>query len=397
MAGPLAGLRVIEMAGIGPGPFCAMLLADMGAEVIRIARPGTPDDPHDILARGRSATLRIDLRAAGGAAAAPVLDLVARAEVLIEGFRPGVMERLGLGPEACHARNPRLVYGRMTGWGQTGPLADRAGHDLNYIALSGVLSGIGPADGKPVAPLNLVGDYGGGGMLLALGVLAALLNVQRGGAGQVVDAAMTEGAAQLGAVVWGLIASGNWREQRASNLLDGGTPWYDSYRTADGHYMAVGAVEARFYAELLAKLGLADSGLPPQHARSGWPRLREAFTAAFAAQTRAHWCRLFEGSDACVAPVLGFSEAPQHPQHQARGSFVEVAGVLQPGPAPRFSATPSALPRPAPERGQHGAAALADWGFDSAAVQALRGQGLGCTDQTSPPPASGGDLRHTPA
>ena len=380
--GVLSGIRVLEFEAIGPGPFGAMLLADMGADVIRIDRPVAPADlgprtsgPRiDITGRGRR-SVTLDLKQPQALTAA--LELIARADVVIEGFRPGTMERLGLGPDVALARNPRLVYGRMTGWGQTGPLADRAGHDLNYIALSGVLSGIGPAGGKPVPPLNLVGDYGGGGMLLALGVLAALLNVQRGGPGQVVDAAMIEGAAQLGSVVWGLIAAGHWQEERGSNLLDGGTPWYDTYRSSDGHYMAVGAVESRFYAELLGKLGLADAALPQQHDRSGWPRLRASFEAAFASRSRDEWCTIFEGSDACVAPVLGFSEAPNHPQHRARGSFVEVAGVIQPRPAPRFSSTPSAHPKAAPARGEHGAAALRDWAFDAAAIERLRQQGLG--------------------
>jgi len=268
----------------------------------------------------------------------------------------------------------------MTGWGQTGPLAGCAGHDINYIALSGVLSGVGEAGGRPLPPLNLVGDYGGGGMLLALGVVCALLNVQRGGAGQVVDAAMMEGAAQLGAVIWGLLA--NWQERRGSNLLDGGAPWYDTHRTGDGHYMAVGAVEQRFYAELLDKLGLADAGLPGQHDREGWPELRRRFAAAFLSRTRQEWCAVFEGSDACVAPVLGFAEAPSHPQHRARSSFVEVAGVVQPAPAPRFSGTPSAPPRPAPARGEHGAAALRDWGFGEDATSRLQAQGLGLLMQS---------------
>ncbi|MDM0072682.1 CaiB/BaiF CoA-transferase family protein [Variovorax sp. J31P207] len=380
--GVLSGIRVLEFEAIGPGPFGTMLLADMGADVIRIDRPVPHSDlgpkstgPRiDITGRGRR-SVTLDLKQPQAVAAA--LDLVERADVVVEGFRPGTMERLGLGPEAALARNPRLVYGRMTGWGQTGPLADRAGHDLNYIALSGVLSGIGPAGGRPVPPLNLVGDYGGGGMLLAMGVLAALLNVQRGGAGQVVDAAMIEGAAQLGAVFWGMIAAGNWKEERGSNWLDSGAPWYDTYRTSDGHCMAVGAVESRFYAELVGKLGLADAGLPSQHDRAGWPRLREAFERAFASRTRAEWCAVFDGSDACVAPVLGFTEAPSHAQHRARGSFVEVGGVIQPGPAPRFSATPSALPRPAPARGELGEAALRDWGFDPTAIARLQQQGLG--------------------
>ena len=380
--GVLNGIRVLEFEAIGPGPFGAMLLADMGADVLRIDRPAAPDDlgPKtngrriDITGRGRR-SVTLDLKQPESAAAA--LELMARADVVIEGYRPGTMERLGLGPDEAFARNPKLVYGRMTGWGQTGPLAARAGHDLNYIALSGVLSGIGRAEGAPVVPLNLVGDYGGGGMLLALGVVSALLGVQRGESGQVVDAAMTEGAAQLGAVIWGLLASGNWREQRASNLLDGGAPWYDSYRTRDGHYMAVGAVEARFYAQLLDRLGLTDAGLPEQHDRNGWPALREAFTAAFAARTREEWCAAFEGSDACVAPVLGFSEAPDHAQHRARGSFVEVAGVVQPAPAPRFSATPSHINGPAPQRGQGGLSALRDWGFGADAIERMVARGLG--------------------
>ncbi|EIF35707.1 putative acyl-CoA transferase/carnitine dehydratase [Burkholderia sp. Ch1-1] len=380
--GVLSGIRVLEFEAIGPGPFGAMLLADMGADVLRIDRPLPPQDlgpktngkRADVTGRGRR-SVTLDLKQPKAVETA--LDLISRADVVIEGFRPGTMERLGLGPQAALARNPRLVYGRMTGWGQTGPLAERAGHDLNYIALSGVLSGIGRAGEPPVPPLNLVGDYGGGGMLLALGVVAALFNVQRGGEGQVVDAAMIEGAAQLGSVIWGLLASGNWREERASNLLDGGTPWYDSYRTKDGGYMAVGAVESRFYAELLSKLGLAEAGLPAQHDRSGWPVLRERFAAAFLTCTRDEWCAVFEGSDACVAPVLSFSEAPAHPQHRARGSFVEVAGVVQPAPAPRFSATPSAIAKPAPQRGEHGLAALRDWGFDEAAVERMREHGLG--------------------
>ncbi|QGZ61467.1 CaiB/BaiF CoA transferase family protein [Paraburkholderia acidisoli] len=380
--GVLSGFRVLEFEAIGPAPFGTMLLADMGADVIRIDRPVAPDDlgpkregaRADVTGRGRR-SLTLDLKRPEAAQAA--LDLIAEADVLVEGFRPGTMERLGLGPEAALARNPRLVYGRMTGWGQSGPLAQRAGHDLNYIALSGVLSGIGRAGEAPVPPLNLVGDYGGGGMLLALGVVAALCHVQRGGAGQVVDAAMVEGAAQLGSVVWGLMASGHWRESRESNLLDGGTPWYDSYRTKDGQYMTVGAVEARFYAQFIDGLGLADAGLPPQHDRAGWPMLRERFTAAFASRTRDEWCAVFDGRDACVAPVLGFSEAPAHAHNAARGSFVEAHGVVQPAPAPRFSGTPSALGARAPARGERGLSALLDWGFDEAAIARMRENGLG--------------------
>ncbi|EKS69486.1 MULTISPECIES: CaiB/BaiF CoA-transferase family protein [Caballeronia] len=380
--GVLSGIKVLEFEAIGPAPFGCMLLADMGADVLRIDRAVAPGDlgpkvsgkHKNLTGRGRrSVTLDLKKRESADAA----LELMSKADVVIEGFRPGTMERLGLGPDAALARNSKLVYGRMTGWGQTGPLAQSAGHDLNYVALSGVLSGIGRAGEAPVPPLNLVGDYGGGGMLLALGVVAALLNVQRGGAGQVVDAAMIEGAAQLGTTVWGLIASGNWRETRESNLLDGGTPWYDSYRTRDGYYMSVGAVEARFYAELLQKLGLADAGLPAQHDRAGWPVLKARFTAAFAERTRDEWCRVFDGSDACVAPVLGFSEAPAHAHHRARGSFVEFDGVVQPAPAPRFSATPSAISRPAPQRGEGGRDALRDWGLNDAELTRLRASGLG--------------------
>ncbi|WP_152223736.1 CaiB/BaiF CoA-transferase family protein [Pseudomonas sp. SCB32] len=380
--GVLSGIRVLEFEAIGPAPFGTMLLADMGADVIRIDRPLAHDDlgpkmsgpKVDITGRGRR-SVTLDLKRPGSAAVA--LDLIEHADVLIEGFRPGTMERLGLGPEHALARNPKLVYGRMTGWGQHGPLAQRAGHDINYIALSGVLSGIGPVAGRPVPPLNLLGDYGGGGMLLAMGVLAALLNVQRGGAGQVVDAAMAEGAAQLGSVIWGLLASGNWREERGSNLLDGGAPWYDTYRTLDGRYMAIGPVEGRFYAELLDKLGLVAADLPPQHDRKGWPRLREAFIHAFLQRTRDEWCAIFDGSDACVAPVLGFAEAAGHPHARARGSFMEVGGVVQPAPAPRFLGTPGAIPRAAPRRGEGGAAALRDWGLSAETMDSLRRRGLG--------------------
>lgn len=380
--GVLSGIRVLEFEALGPAPFGAMLLADMGADVLCVHRPEPAADlgPKterrliDVVGRGRR-SVTLDLKQTGAAEVA--LELMSRADIVLEGFRPGTMERLGLGPDVALARYPGLVYGRMTGWGQTGPLAHRAGHDLNYIALSGVLSGIGRSGGAPVPPINLVGDYGGGGMLLALGVVAALLHVQRGGAGQVVDAAMTEGAAQLGSVIWGLLASGNWQEQRGSNFMDGGAPWYDSYRTRDGHYMAVGAVEERFYAELLHKLGLEHAGLPHQHDRLGWPVLRRHFEIAFLARTRDEWCAVFEGSDACVAPVLGFAEAPNHPQHRARGSFIEVDGVVQPAPAPHFSATPSVIQGTAPERGEGGSAALHDWGFDDVGVARLTSCGLG--------------------
>ncbi|SAK78081.1 L-carnitine dehydratase/bile acid-inducible protein F [Caballeronia fortuita] len=384
--GVLSGVRVLEFEAIGPAPFGCMLLADMGADVLRVDRPVAPDDlgpkisgkHKNLTARGRR-SITLDLKKREAAEAA--LGLMSKADIVIEGFRPGTMERLGIGPDQALARNPKLVYGRMTGWGQTGPLAQRAGHDLNYIALSGVLSGIGRAGESPVPPLNLVGDYGGGGMLLALGVVAALFHAQRGGVGQVVDAAMIEGAAQLGTTFWGLIASGNWREARGNNLLDGGTPWYDSYRTRDGHYMSVGAVEARFYAQLLDKLELAGANLPAQHDRAGWPILRARFAAAFAERTRDEWCRIFEGSDACVAPVLGFTEAASHPQHEARGSFVKFDGVVQPAPSPKFSATPSAIVRPAPRRGEGGRDALLDWGMDEAELTCLQASGIGFETQ----------------
>jgi alpha-methylacyl-CoA racemase len=388
----LSGIRVLEFEAIGPAPFGAMLLADMGADVLRIDRPSPPEDlgpgrsgkSVDITGRGRR-SITLDLKSTSAAPA--VLKLIEKADVLIEGFRPGIMERLGLGPEVALERNPRLVYARMTGWGQTGPLAADAGHDLNYVALSGVLSAIGPAGGRPLPPLNLVGDYGGGGMLLALGVVAALLNVHRGGRGQVVDAAMIEGAAQLGSIIWGLLAADSWQEQRGSNILDGGAPWYDSYRTLDGYYMAVGAVEQRFYAELVEKLGLAEANLPKQHDRSGWPDLRNAFAKAFLGKTRDEWCEIFHDSDACVTPVLGFSEAPHHPHNHARNNFVEVGGIVQPAPAPRFLGTPSGAPKPAPRRGEHGEAALRHWGFGSSDVSRLRELGVGFVSEAQRVPA----------
>lgn len=390
--GVLSGIRVLEFEAIGPVPFGGMLLADMGADVLRIDRPSPPEDlgPRrtgksvDITGRGRR-SITLDLKSPSAASA--VLDLIERADVVIEGFRPGTMERLGFGPDLALARNPQLVYARMTGWGQTGPLSADAGHDLNYIALSGVLSAIGPAGGRPLPPLNLVGDYGGGGMLLALGVVAALLNVQRGGKGQVVDAAMVEGAAQLGSIMWGLMAAGQWQEQRGSNLLDGGAPWYDSYRTLDGHYMAVGAVEQRFYAELVERLGLAGADLPKQYDRNGWPVLRNAFAKAFLGKTRDEWCAIFKNGDACVTPVLGFSEAPQHPHNRARDNFIDIGGVVQPAPAPRFLGTPSSVSRAAPQRGEHGARALCDWGFAASDVSRLRELGVGFVEEAEALPA----------
>jgi alpha-methylacyl-CoA racemase len=378
--GPLAGIRVLEFEAIGPGPFAGMLLADMGADVLLVDRPAASDlgvarERHlDVMLRGkRSVTL--DLKTPGGVQAA--LTLLARADVLIEGFRPGVMERLGLGPEAAFARNPKLVYGRMTGWGQDGPLAERAGHDINYIALAGVLGAFGRKGEAPVPPLNLVGDFGGGGMLLGFGIACALIEAQRSGKGQVVDAAMVEGAALLAAMFAGLLATGRWREERGVNTLDTGAPWYDVYRTRDGQYVSVGAIEAKFYAELLERLGLSGEMLPAQHERNGWPVLRARFAEVFATRTRKEWCAVFEGSDACFAPVLSFSEARHHPHNAARGNFVAFGGVAQPAPAPRFSRTPPELRRTPPERGASGRQALAEWGFDEPQIAELGALGLG--------------------
>ena len=378
--GPLSGIKVVEFEGIGPGPFAGMLLADMGADVLRIDRPGAADlgvnraRNVELMNRGkRSVTL--DMKAKGGVEAA--LELVARADALVEGFRPGVMERLGLGPEVALARNPRLVYGRMTGWGQDGPLAPRAGHDINYIALAGVLGAFGRKGEAPVPPLNLVGDFGGGGMLLGFGIACALVEAQRSGKGQVVDAAMVEGASLLATMFSGMLAAGSWKDERGVNILDTGAPWYDTYATADGKYVAIGSIEVRFYAELLEKLGLAGEALPKQHDRAGWPVLREKFAAAFRTKTRDEWVKVFDGSDACFAPVLGLGEARRDPHNVARGSFVTVAGIEQPAPAPKFSRTPGGVRRPPPERGEGGRAALAEWGFDSAAVERLAALGLG--------------------
>ncbi len=378
MAGPLAGLKVIEMVGLGPAPFCAMLLADMGAEVVRIDRPGARGalglaPRHDVAARGRR-SLAIDLRRPG--AAEVVLGLVERADVLIEGYRPGVMERLGLGPEICHARNARLVYGRMTGWGQHGPLAARAGHDIDYIALSGALHAIGGARGGPVPPLNYVGDYGGGAMLLAFGVLCALHEARGSGQGQVVDAAMTDGAALLSAMFYGMHAAGAWHTERGSNLIDGGAPFYATYACADGRHVAVGALEPAFYAELLQGLELADIDAASQMHRSHWPAVRARFAARFAQRTRDEWCAALEGRDACVAPVLDWDEAPEHPHNRARATFTRIDGVTQPAPAPRFSRTPAAQPAPAVLAGANSADILRDWGFAPQTLAQLRREGL---------------------
>ena len=355
MAGPLSGVRVIEIQGIGPGPFCGMMLSDMGAEVIRVDRaasvrggdPSTP--PVDVLARGRR-SIGVDLKHPDGVET--VLALVETADVLFEGFRPGVAERLGIGPDECAARNPKLVYGRMTGWGQEGPLSHAAGHDINYIALAGALHGIGRAGERPVPPLNLVGDFGGGGMLLAFGIVSALVEAQRTGQGQVVDAAMVDGAATLMAMFFSMTAMGVWHDDRGVNLLDGGAHFYDTYECADGRYVAIGSIEPQFYAELLERTGLADADLPAQMDRSNWPGLKDRLTEVFGSKTRDEWVEIMEGSDVCFAPVLSLGEAPQHHHNVARETFVEVAGVTQPAPSPRFSRTGVEVQGPPAHAGQ---------------------------------------------
>jgi len=377
--GPLAGIRILEFEAIGPGPFCGMMLADMGADVLLIDRPDDPglglgrDRWSDVMLRGRrSATL--DLKSKGGVAAAR--ELAGKADALIEGFRPGVMERLGLGPEQLLQVNPALVYGRMTGWGQEGPLSARAGHDINYIALSGVLHAIGRAGGAPVPPLNLVGDFGGGGMLLAFGIACALLEAKRSGKGQVVDAAMVDGASLLAAMFSGMLAAKRWSETRGENFLDTGAPWYDVYETKDGKHVAIGSIEPKFYEELLLRLGVNARDLPPQNDRKGWPFIRKTFETKFKSKTRDDWCRVFEGSDACFAPVLTFSEARTHPHNAARRGSVRVGRVEQPAPAPRFSRTPGEIRRTPPERGEGGRQALVDWGFSAAELEKLGDSGL---------------------
>jgi alpha-methylacyl-CoA racemase len=377
--GPLAGLKIIELAGIGPGPMTAMMLGDMGADVVRIdrTRPGAMDrlaEPrYSVHGRSRR-SVAVDLQNPAGVDV--VLRLVAGADGLIEPFRPGVAERLGIGPEPCLARNPRLVYGRMTGWGQEGPLARAAGHDINYIALTGALHAIGREGQAPVPPLNLVGDFGGGGMLLAFGMVCGLLEAQRSGRGQVVDAAMVDGAALLFGAIFGLHEAGVWKDRRGVNLLDTGAPFYDVYETADGKHVAIGSLEPQFYALLLEKSGIAADGLPHQHDRSWWPELRRRLTAAFKTRTRDEWCRVMEGTDVCFAPVLSIAEAPEHPQAVARRAFVDVDGVRQPAPAPRFSRTPPEVSSSAPERGAHTEEVLTGCGFSPAEVKDLREAGV---------------------
>ena len=372
--GPLAGLRVLELGGIGPGPFAAMLLSDMGAEVVRVDRiaPEALAEPRHAVYRGRR-SVAVDLK--HPAAVATVLHLADRADALIEGFRPGVAERLGLGPEVCLARNTRLVYGRVTGWGRSGTLAGAPGHDVNYIALSGALGAIGPRDAPPVQPVNLLGDYGGGGLLLAFGIVCALHERGQSGPGQVVDAAMVDGAALLATLLFGLSGLGQWSGERGANMLDGGAPFYGVYACADDRYVAVGALEPAFYAELGRLLDLDATEWGDQWDTKAWPARRAQLAALFRERTRDEWSAVFEASDACVAPVLSLAEAPEHPHNVARGTFETIAGIVQPAPAPRFSETPGRIQSPPPEPGEHTDEVLGDWGFDRAEIDRLRESG----------------------
>jgi len=376
MPGPLQGLRIVEMVGIGPAPFCSMMLADMGAEVIRIdsrkhgGAPGSTHARFNVLARGRR-SLVLDLKKPQGREAA--LELIDQADALIEGFRPGVMERLGLSPEICRERNPRLVFGRMTGWGQTGPLSQAAGHDLNYIALSGALNAIGRPGQPPPPPLNLIGDFGGGGMLLAFGMVCALLEAKTSGKGQVVDAAMVDGSALLASMMFGMLAGGDWSPARGANFLDGGAHFYDTYACADGKFVAVASIEPQFYQLLCERIGVIDDvAFKAQYDRAQWPELKRRVAAIFALRTRDEWNLLLEGTDACYAPVLDWNEATQHPHNVLRQTFIEIEGVTQPAPAPRFSRTPAKVQHPPVECGEHSEAILADWGFSAEAIDALR-------------------------
>ncbi|MBA2933761.1 CoA transferase [Sphingomonas sp. CGMCC 1.13654] len=379
MAGALAGLRIVEFLGIGPGPFAGMMLADHGAEVIRVGRPGAQEsfgdfDRFDVLARSRR-TIAIDMKSADGLAI--VRDLVGSADGLIEGFRPGVMERLGLGPDTLITENPRLVYGRMTGWGQDGPLAQSAGHDINYVAINGVLSTVGRPGERPVVPVNYTGDFGGGGMLLAFGMVTALLAVARGASGQVVDAAMVDGSALLSGMVWQMKAAGMWNGPAGANLLDGGAHFYDTFACADGRYVTIGAIEPQFYVALRRILGLAeDQAFDEQMDRARWPALREKIAAVIATRARDEWCTAFEGHDACFAPVMTLDEAPGHPHIAARGTLTETNGQIQPAPAPRLSATPPLPPRPPRRAGQDTEIVLSLIGYSAERIAALRASGV---------------------
>jgi len=376
--GPLDGVKIVEFSGIGPGPFCGMLLSDLGADVVRIDRksgaagsPGAPGDRFAVTTRGRR-SVALDLKHPD--AVETCLKLIERADIAFEGFRPGVMERLGLGPDVALSRNPKLVYGRMTGWGQTGPLANAAGHDINYIAISGALHAIGGAE-QPIPPLNLVGDFGGGALYLAFGMLAALTHARATGQGQVVDASMSDGAASLMAMFYGFKASGMWTDHRQNNMLDGGAHFYGTFRCADGGWVALGSIEPQFYRLLLEKTGLSDPQFQRQMSRADWPELRAKLTAVIAEKTRAEWCEIMEGTDICFAPVLNLEEAPHHPHNLARGAFIDLDGVVQPAPAPRFSSTPGAIQAPPAAVGEHTESALLDWGFPAEAVATLRASG----------------------
>ncbi|MFD9811865.1 CaiB/BaiF CoA transferase family protein [Streptomyces sp. NPDC059080] len=359
--GPLSGVRVVELAGIGPCPFAAMTLADLGADVVRVDRPGGAalgiDPAYDLTNRNKRSVV-IDLKTPQGAER--VRELAERADILIEGYRPGVAERLGVGPDACLARNERLVYGRMTGWGQQGPLADAAGHDISYIAITGALGMIGAPDAPPTVPANLLGDYAGGSLYLVIGLLAALRHAAAGGSGQVVDAAIVDGTAHLSSMIHGMLAAGAWQDRRGANLLDGGAPFYGTYETADGGHMAVGALEPQFYAEFIRLLGI-EGQVPQRDDLASWGALRDAIAARFRARTRAEWTAVFEGTDACVAPVLSLREAPGHPHLAARGTFLDHGGLTQPAPAPRFSRTPGAIRRPPAQPGADTAEIARDW------------------------------------
>ena len=378
--GPLTGVRIVELAGIGPAPMCAMLLADMGAEVVRVDRTEAADlgmkrDPKgDLLNRGRP-SVAVDLKTPEGVET--VLRLIDQADGVIEGFRPGVMERLGLGPDVCLKRNPKLVFGRMTGWGQYGPLAHAAGHDINYISIIGALDAIGPKDGPPVVPLNLVGDFGGGALYLAMGVLAGIIEARQSGKGQTIDCAMTEGAASLMTMFYAMKAAGSWNQSRGSNPVDGGSHFYTVYETKDGKYVSVGSIEGKFYAEFLEKTGMNKAnGLAEQFDHLKWPDMRERFRQVFLGKTRDEWCTIMEGSDVCFAPVLNLDESMAHPHNVARASFVKVDGVMQPAPAPRFDRTKSEIQKPPSVPGEDTEKTLAAWGFSGAEISALRQAGV---------------------
>ncbi len=378
--GPLAGVRIVELGGIGPGPFASMLFSEMGADVLRIARQPNAarsvkglEARHQLLHRGRR-TVFMDLK--NPRALEAVKAMIAKADAVTEGFRPGVAERLGLGPDECLRLNPKLVYGRITGWGQDGPLASEPGHDINYIALTGALHAIGRKNGPPVPPLNLVGDFGGGAMYLAFGMVCAILEARSSGKGQVVDAAMIDGAASLMTMMYGMHAAGLWTDDRGSNRLDSGTPWYDVYETSDGKWISIGCNEPQFYEALLDRLGADRATLPAdRHDRKGWPAIRTFFTQKFREKTRDEWCEIMTGCEVCFAPVLSMAEAPQHPHMKARGTFVELDGIVQPAPAPRFSRTKPEIKHTAGSGAQQADAALRDWGFSAAEVKKMRAGG----------------------